>query len=151
MLRFSYYAHLIPDNLSSEVFLKNSQRSPFQIMLQTIFTRRALKGHCTWTFKGHSRDIQKVLQHCKCIPRALQGQFKAPRHSNNWDTRHSKGTQALGYSGHLGTWAPRHMGTWVLQGNLGTRDICGTLFSRFLRWSWGVHSFYVSFHYLHLK
>ena len=84
-------------------------------MLQTFFTRKALKGHL---HEGHTKGTWAL---------------KTFGHSSTWGTRAEEGhldteaVKALGYSDTWGlghskcTWALRHLRTW---------DIRGTFYSR---------------------
>ena len=118
-------------NIYSEKFLKNSVkllRSPFPVMLLTFFTRRALRGHSDT--QRQSLVTQRVLKHSKGTGRELKRHSKdiwalkghlgaqAPKAFGNFCTGtlealgHLKGTCKLGHS--------RELGTWPLEGNLGT-------------------------------
>ena len=91
----------------SKKFLKGSIKllsSPFPVMLQNFFTRRALKGH----FKG----IRRALGHSKHLGTPTLEALG-----------HSKDTWVL--------WSSRHLGTRKVFGHLRTRNTQGTLFSRF--------------------
>ena len=106
----------------SEKFLKISiklLRSPFSVMLQTCFTRRALRGH--WdtqrTLRRHSKGTETLEGHSEGNPQALQGHSGNQRNRTLEHLRHSNGTQTLGDSRHLSTRALkilRHLATLAL-------------------------------------
>ena len=109
----------IMQNMYSERFLKDSIKllwSPFPVMLQTFFTRRALKGH-SWV-------TQRALNHSIGTLRAFQAHLdtQGDRDSSTWGIWALKGylsSRALNALGHLGTRAleaVRHLKfTWMLR------------------------------------
>ena len=107
--------------------------SPFLLTLQTLFTRRALKGHSKSTLRslqGHSKGNWAI--------NAPEGHldtwaFKALGHSGSQALKElglSKDTWTLGHLRHLNNLALRHLGIRVLKEHLCSRAVG---YSRHLR------------------
>ena len=128
--------------ISVKKFLKNSMkllRSPFPVMLLTLFSRRAFTGHL---------GTQKALEHSKGTLGALHGHcrrtwgIKALRHSGTGKAlghldpralRHSdtrKGNWVLWHLRHLGTYVVKHLSTQALEGHLSTQTLTHSRHSR---------------------
>ena len=107
--------------------------SPFLLMLQNLFTRRALKDHSKGTLRslqGHSKGNWAI--------NAPEGHldtwaFKALGHSGSQALKElglSKDTWTLGHLRHLNNLALRHLGIRVLKEHLCSRAVG---YSRHLR------------------
>ena len=107
--------------------------SPFHLMLQNLFTRRALKDHSKGTLRslqGHSKGNWAI--------NAPEGHldtwaFKALGHSGSQALKElglSKDTWTLGHLRHLNTLALRHLGIRALKEHLSSRAVG---YSRHLR------------------
>ena len=91
----------------------------------------------TFLLKGYSRGTSSALSplmYMKCTRGAL-GHSRQSRTQISEVLVHSKGTQTLGHSRHLNSWALKHLGNRVLEGNLstqalGTRGTWKSIFSR---------------------
>ena len=80
---------MLRKSMYSEKFLKTKLlTSPFLVMLQTFFTRIALKGEI-----GHSKGTPNAL--------GRSGTRRALGHSGSLALGHSKGTQRLGHLRHF--------------------------------------------------